>query len=297
METDGMRDLDRALVLGPGGRLGTAWTAGLAAGLRDFGVDLGEADLIVGTSAGAIVGAVLATGQDPSRLATLPAQRSADPSSAPRRPDPAVRGAVFAVLGEPGLAPADARRKVSRIALETVDAEAENRLIAQRTALIAAESWPRRPLLIPAVDTETGEPIVWDAAAGVPLVRAVAASSAFPGVEPPVAVDGRHYMDGALRDGTNADLAAGARTVVVIDPLAHRHPRPTTEGTHLVAPDPAAVLLLDTERDDPEAWTAAYQAGEAQAAAASEVLRAHWRPAMRVSPRRPVARGPLSGSP
>ncbi|MFF9207617.1 MULTISPECIES: patatin-like phospholipase family protein [unclassified Streptomyces] len=62
--------------------------------------------------------------------------------------------------------------------------------------------WPRRPLLIPAVDAESGEPVVWDAAAGVPLVRAVAASSAVPGVEPPVAVKGRRYVDGALRAGT-----------------------------------------------------------------------------------------------
>ncbi|MGY0055031.1 patatin-like phospholipase family protein [Streptomyces sp. LZ34] len=274
-----MHDLDQALVLGPGGRLSAAWTAGLAAGLRGYGVDLGEADLIVGTSAGAIVGAVLATGQNPARLATLPARPSADASSAPRRPDPAMMGAVFAVLGDPGLDPADARRRVGRIALETVDQEAENRLIAQRATLIAAESWPQRPLLIPAVDAETGEPIVWDAAAGVPLVRAVAASSAFPGVEPPVAVDGRRYLDGALRDGTNIDLAAGTRTVVVIDPLAHRHPRPTTEGAQLVAPDSAAVLLLDAEQGDPEAWTAAYQAGEAQASTAAEELRPHWRSA------------------
>ncbi|AOR36805.1 hypothetical protein BFF78_01515 [Streptomyces fodineus] len=271
--------MDRALVLGPGGRLGTAWTAGLAAGLRSFGVDLGEADLIVGTSAGAIVGAVLATGQDPARLATVPARRPAGASSAPRRPDPAVTGAVFAVLGTPGLDPADARRRVGRIALGTLDAEAENRLITQRAALIAADSWPRRPLLIPAVDAETGEPVVWDAAAGVPLVRAVAASSAFPGIEPPVAVDGRHYLDGALRAGTNTDLAGDARTVVVVDPLAHRHPHPTAEGAHILAPDPAAVRLLDAEQSDPESWKAAYQAGQDQAGAAAEELRAHWRPA------------------
>ncbi|MGJ5748791.1 NTE family protein [Streptomyces puniciscabiei] len=274
-----MHDLDRALVLGPGGHLGTAWMAGLTAGLRRFGIDLGEADLIVGTSAGAIVGAVIATGQDPARLATVPARRSANASSAPRRPGPAVTGAVFAVLGDPGLDPAEARRRVGRIALKTFDPETENQLIAQRAALIAADSWPRRPLLIPAVDAESGEPIVWDAATGVPLVLAVAASSAFPGIEPPVTVDGRRYLDGALRAGTNTDLAAGSRIVVVIDPLAHRHPHPTTEGACLVVPDPAAVRRLDAEQGDPDAWTAAYQAGEAQAGTAAEELRAHWRPA------------------
>ncbi|MEW1635953.1 patatin-like phospholipase family protein [Streptomyces sp. NPDC093801] len=292
MGTDGRHDLGQALVLGPGGRLGTAWTAGLAAGLRGSGVDLGGADLIVGTSAGAIVGAVLATGQDPSRLAALPARPPAEASSAPRRPDRAVMGAVLAVLGDRGLDPADARRRVGRIALETVDAEAEGRLIAQRAALIAAEDWPSLPLLIPAVDAETGEPVVWDAAAGVPLAHAVAASSAFPGVEPPVAVGGRRCLDGALRDGTNVDLAAGARTVVVIDPLAHRHPRPAGDDVHLVAPDAATARLLDSERSDPQAWAAAYQAGEAGAAAAAAALRAHWRPAPhrrdRSAPARPA---------
>jgi NTE family protein len=276
MMTDAMRDLGRALVLGPGGRLGVAWMAGLATGLRTFGVDLGEADLIVGTSAGAIVAAVIATGQDPARLATVPVRPSADVRSVPRRPDPAVTRAVFAVLGDPGLNPADARRRVGRIALETVDATAENELIAQRAAMIAAGDWPRRPLLIPAVDAESGEPVVWDAAAGVPLVHAVAASSAFPGVEPPVAVKGRRYLDGALRAGTNTDLAGDAATVVVIDPLAHRHPHATSDAAHLLAPDPAAVRLMDAEQSDREAWKAAYQAGQAQAGGAAEGLRAHW---------------------
>ncbi len=68
---------DSALVLGPGGPVGTAWLAGLAAGLRREGVDLGAAGLIVGTSAGAIVGAILASGGDLGRLAPLPAP--ADP--------------------------------------------------------------------------------------------------------------------------------------------------------------------------------------------------------------------------
>ena len=64
---------DSAVVLGPGGPAGTAWLAGLAEGLRREGVDLGAADLIVGTSAGAIVGAILASGGDLARLAALPA--------------------------------------------------------------------------------------------------------------------------------------------------------------------------------------------------------------------------------
>ncbi|MFF9410776.1 patatin-like phospholipase family protein [Streptomyces anandii] len=120
---------------------------------------------------------------------------------------------------------------------------------------------------------------MWDVTTGVPLVREVAVSSAFPGIEPPVTVDGRRYLDGALRAGTNTDLAGDARAVVVVDPLAHRHPHPTSDGARLLAPDPAAARLLDAEQNGPEAWKAAYQAGKVQAGAAAEKVRAHWQPA------------------
>jgi NTE family protein len=54
--------MSRALVLGGGGVAGIAWTLGVIDGLRRHGLDLGEADLIVGTSAGSCAGAVVATG-------------------------------------------------------------------------------------------------------------------------------------------------------------------------------------------------------------------------------------------
>jgi NTE family protein len=77
--------------------VGTAWLAGLAAGLRREGVDLGAADLIVGTSAGAIVGAIVAGGGDLDRLATLPPPT--DPGGGVRT-DPESLAAVFATLGD-----------------------------------------------------------------------------------------------------------------------------------------------------------------------------------------------------
>jgi hypothetical protein len=75
----------RALVLGAGGPVGRAWEAGLVAGLIQQGIDLGDASLIIGTSAGAIIGAQLALGLkfvapeklDPDMLAA-PASTSGD---------------------------------------------------------------------------------------------------------------------------------------------------------------------------------------------------------------------------
>src|SRR5271166_5533687 len=59
----------RALVLGSGGPIGIAWQAGLLAGLAEAGVDLADADFIVGTSAGSFVGAQIALGKEPRGLA------------------------------------------------------------------------------------------------------------------------------------------------------------------------------------------------------------------------------------
>src|SRR3954464_9126569 len=64
----GMSDQRRALVLGGGGITGVAWEIGVLAGLADAGVDLTGADLVVGTSAGSVVGA---QGTSGAELATL----------------------------------------------------------------------------------------------------------------------------------------------------------------------------------------------------------------------------------
>ncbi len=271
-----MRTFDRALVLGPGSHVGTAWMAGLAYGLRRDGVDLGEADLIVGTSAGAIVAA-----QDPRRLATSARQPAHRLKVDPRR-----MGQVFAVLGDRSLEPGEARRRVGRLALDSTDLQAEEALIAGRAALIGADAWPERRLLITAVDATAGEPVVWDRDSGVPLVRAVAASSAFPGAAPPVAIDGRRYMDGALRAGPNADLAVGARTLVVVEPMAHLFPRePLSQQLAAVGacamvtigPDPASVRAFGSDMGDLAAWEPAYQAGLRQAGDVDAQLRSMWR--------------------
>src|SRR5689334_7703657 len=74
-----------ALVLSGGGTSGVAWQTGLLKGLRDSGVDLTGADLVVGTSAGAIVGAQLATGCNLQELY----ERQARPPDQAGKPLPA----------------------------------------------------------------------------------------------------------------------------------------------------------------------------------------------------------------
>jgi NTE family protein len=195
-------------------------------------------------------------------------------------------GEVFAVLGDRSLEPGEARRRVGRLALESTDPGAEEALIAGRAALIGADTWPERRLLITAVDATSGEPVVWDRDSGVPLVHAVAASSAFPGAAPPVAIKGRRYMDGALRSGTNADLAAGARTLVVVEPMAHLFPREPlnqqlaavgADTVVTIGPDPASVRAFGSDPGDLAAWEPAYRAGLRQADEVGAQLRSMWR--------------------
>jgi NTE family protein len=276
----------RTVVLGPGGLVGTAWLAGLVAGLRHEGVDLGAADLIIGTSAGAIVGAALATGRDLDRLAVLPAGSG----GSPRQGDPEQLVGVFSVLGDADLDPVEKLRRVGRLAVaaETIS---EQQHIAQMQYLIAAHQWPSRRLLIPAVDAETGEPVVWDRASGAPLPAAVASSTAFPGAAPPITINGRRYMDGALRAGANIDLAEGASVLVALEPGAHRFGSADEAGGDTagpgghpvvtIAPDPAAVEVFGPDLGNRSVWQPAYQAGTRQAAEAAERVRVAWQSAHR----------------
>jgi NTE family protein len=264
--------IDRALVLGPGGQVGTAWTAGLVLGLRKAGVELAEADLTVGTSAGAIVAAMLGAGQDLELFDTTPSGR-------PRgHLDGSRAGEVFAVLGTPGQDPAESRRRVGALALSTADPELEEALIAGRRTLVGSDDWPERRLLITAVAADDGEPVVWDRDSGVPLIHAVAASSAFPGIAPPVAVDGRWYLDGALRAGSNADLAAGARRLIAIEPMAHQFPSQVARsGSALsIGPDEESVRAFGPAVPDPAAQAPSFRAGLRQAADVAEQVRAVW---------------------
>src|SRR5580693_1912866 len=59
---------ERALVLGGGGSAGNAWLIGVIAGLFDAGLDVTEADLIIGTSAGSTAAAQIASSTPPAEL-------------------------------------------------------------------------------------------------------------------------------------------------------------------------------------------------------------------------------------
>jgi NTE family protein len=275
-----------AVVLGPGGPVGTAWLAGLAAGLRQAGVDLAAADLIVGTSAGAIVGALLAGAGDPRLLATPP-----DPGGV--QTDTGTLAEVFAVLGDPRLARTEAVRRAGRLAA-IASVGTQEAAIARMRSLTGADRWPGGPLLIASVDAETGEAMIWDRHGAASLPEALAASTAFPATAPPITINGHQYVDGALRAGANADLAGDADLVIIAEPMAH------VFGTDSIAPGAGAVIRLVPDSEaiqafgpdmtSPATWVPAYQAGIRQAPKAARLIgawhavRQQSRPAPRPSP-------------
>ena len=69
--------MSKSLVLAGGGLAGIAWQLGVIEMLRADGVDLTTADLVVGTSAGSVVGAQILTGQLDAAVAQQ--QRPAPP--------------------------------------------------------------------------------------------------------------------------------------------------------------------------------------------------------------------------
>jgi NTE family protein len=290
-ETEGVNGMavdvsGRVLVLGGGGVAGVAWEAGMLAGLRDAGVDLAKADLIIGTSAGSIVGSFVAHGVDVAEAIERYRAEGADGRAG--RPGYVVdMDAVlnaFAILFAPGVAPQDARVQVGKLALEAQVDGARERL-ADVGRRLPRQDWPARPLLVTAVDTADGAFVAWDRDSGVPLPDAVMASCCVPCVFPPIDINGRRYMDGGTRSVTNADLARGASTVVILEPMAHLSPRTTLEaelrqlgGARVVAvgPDRAAIDVFGVNVLDQALWQPAFQAGRAQSAAAAEEVRAVW---------------------
>lgn len=272
-------------MFGGGGLTGIAWCIGLLAGLARDGVDLSETDLVVGTSAGSVVGAQFANRvpleeQYDAQLAGPGAER---PASASRGTTLAMAGALVRSWRDP-LA---FRSRVGRIAL-AADTIPE----AERKAIIAARltvpTWPSLRLRLAAVDAVSGELVAFDRDSGVELVDAVAASCAIPGIWPPATVGGRRYVDGGIASGTNAQLAAGHDRVLIVAPSpvgGGPVPSARTEAEALrrggakvlvLSPDKAARQASGRNPIDPAMRASAARGGRGQAASVASAVRAFW---------------------
>lgn len=287
-----------ALVLGGGGITGAAWEAGILKGLKDAGIDLTEADLIVGTSAGAVVGAAITTGG----LDAFWERQIGPVDTSVERAAAIDQQKFMAALSDAGLAPhagadvsssalarlgqAHSAAELSESALASlgqaavaahVDFSEEDRLRTMASR-VGANEWPHRRLMITAVDCEDGSRKVWTRDSNAPLVAAVASSCAAPFVYPPATINGRRYMDGGMWSATNVDLARGSELVVVITPVPRRSPlagaleanvealRAEGAAVTIIEPDAITGEIIKQGPVDPSNRRPAAEAGLAQSA-------------------------------
>jgi NTE family protein len=182
-----------AVVLGGGGLLG-AVQVGMVRALEEAGV---RPDLVVGTSVGAMNGAALAAapaGEAADRLERLwysPQTREVFRAGTVRR-----------------------LRQLARSGTALHSSEPLRRALAAQLGNRCIEDLPV-PFQCCAASIEDAAEHWFDRG---PLLTAVLASAAVPGLLPPVAVDGRHYLDGGLVNSIPLGRAVelGATTVFVL---------------------------------------------------------------------------------
>jgi len=229
----------RALVLGGGGPVGIGWQTGLLTGLREAGLDLADAEVIVGTSAGSVVGALAAARIDfTTALTGLTGLAEAVDSTALVAGMQALVTALFQVA--PG---ADPRQVVAEIAKAAEQADTmDEQSYLDLYAVVADTPWPKG-FHCTVNDARTGESLVWGPDSGVPLRHAVAASCAVPFIYPPVSVNGSRYVDGGIVSPLNATAAPSTDRMVVIScsPLAATVPGMPAWLTQTSADELAAV--------------------------------------------------------
>jgi NTE family protein len=271
-----------ALVLGGGGITGIAWELGILKGLADAGVDLSGADLVVGTSAGSVVGAQITTGQSLDDLYATQLE------PADREIGAELGRFTLLRLVPPMLFPGTQQRKLARVGKLSMRAHppgGEKRIEVIRSR-IGVVDWSERDLKVTAVEAESGEFVAFDRHSGVDLVHAVAASCAVPVVWPAVTIDGLHYVDGGMRSTANVDLAEGYDVVVVIAPLPQAFSKATSiraqlastgaAHTAVVTPDEKALVDIGKNVLDPTKRADAARTGLRQAADVVDKVRRAW---------------------
>ncbi len=233
------------LVLGGGGLVGMGYHAGALQALDDVGLDVGAADLMVGTSAGSVMAAYMAAGWKPTDFFDYAHGRHPDVQKDPEDPKEQMRrvftplshsaaervrrsvGSMFAVASSRGyvrrLGGGEPGRNLRRAFPAGLYSTEETR---RRLHEDLPQEWPERSLYLCAVDLYSGERIAFGhpAAPEASLPDAVLASTSIPGVFPPVRIGDRRYVDGGVASATSLDLATdhGCDLILCIAPLGYR---------------------------------------------------------------------------
>jgi NTE family protein len=269
--------IKRALVLGGGGVAGIAWETGVLRGIADESAAAARAlldcDVLVGTSAGSAVVAQISSGLRLEELFARQVQQVSGELDPGVEVD-AVTNLFLAAMAQPESTLSQKRQRIGAVALatETVAESVRRYVIAER---LPTHRWPERVLRVTAIDTATGELVVFDRDSGIDLVDAVAASCAVPGAWPPVTIGNRRYMDGGIGSTINLDVADDCEMAVVLVPAGVSAPSlfgpgPVAEiaafgGAALgVFADDKSLAAFGPNALDPRCRVASAEAGRAQ---------------------------------
>lgn len=235
----GARKPRRGLVLGGGGVLGGTWALGaLGAMEQEFGFAAADADVIVGTSAGSVLAALIGAGVSLDQLEHQYTDRvvTSGPLAGyafdPVRATGGKRPGMPKLLGpgSPKLIGTSLRhlRQLPATAVLSAFMPEGTRSLERIGHLIDAVTpmgeWsPHRGVWVVAMDYEDGKRVVFGrpGARVAPLASAVMASCAIPGWFQPVTINGRTYVDGGAISATSIDVVAhaGLDEVYVVAPM------------------------------------------------------------------------------
>ena len=279
--------MTRALICGGGGSVGTAWETGWFAGLQQQGLWLNDADLILGTSAGAGVGVQVACGHD--MMAQVERYRAAGKRAAAGGTTAVLNIDTEGTTGFRGLferGQASGRNGDIAVRKEISEASRNSVPMIELDAFLktfkylANEPWPPsyRAACVN-IDTFEFEAIGHELCGS--LQHGVAAGCAVPGVYPPIQVGKHFYVDGGCLSPTSVDLGIGFdKTLVLLVAEA-----PKQEINALVASG-TSHLIINVDADVRAAWgenlmdaSLAFEAAElglAQGLRDAERVKAFW---------------------
>ena len=219
------------LALSAGGAVAEAWHSGVVQALAEAtGWDARGAELILGTSAGAITGLCLRTGLSP---ADLYARQQGEPMSTDGQAlldrvvtpyaegcndrDWTERGPQSPTLAARALWPPWEARPLHAVVGLLPRGARTTESLEQRLSEMHPEVWPQRRFWVPAVRLSDGERVVFGRDdVQVSAALAVRASCAVPVRYEPVTVDGHRYVDGGVHSYSNADLLGPPAFDVVV---------------------------------------------------------------------------------
>ena len=212
-----LNNRQRALVLGGGGFVASSWITGLITGMAESGIDVRDADVLIGTSSGARVALQLASDAPLEEVFArqVGAGRHFGAASQVGRQSGTVDWdrvqREVARAKELGGGRAEILQRIGQLALELAGPDRR----ASGTTQLPMEHWPERRIRLIALNAVTGVRRAFDRASGITLVDAVMATTASFGAAP-VWFEGQPYIDGGYYSSDNADLAAECGRVLVL---------------------------------------------------------------------------------